>query len=164
MAHRRVFGPGDRHHTLDLYAGFLQAAQLRREPGFVDRRDPAALATGGAGRQREVHGAGVVEQLFFEHAGHGGTHSRRGRLGQLNAVPTDIGIGQHEHHAVGLGQQAGAGAAVLAHGDAVGREHEAELGAEAGRRGRRAHAFSAADQARPGGKLNDQGGHVGRGG
>ncbi len=157
VAERHVFGPRHRHRALNDQASLVERRQLALEPGFVDHADPAGLAAGKAGCEREVHAVGVVEQLLLQGAGDRGAQPGGRCLGHGDAVPADVGVGEHDDRAVGLGQQRGLGAAVASDVQSVGRQHIQQLGRALARRRR---GVGTAEQAGPRREQDDERGHV----
>ena len=121
VAERRVVGPRHRHDAIDLDAGLFERLRARRQPGLVEQPRPRCC-----GRpQRRVRGPGAALRVRRAAASSStpasAARSRAARrLGQRDAVPADVGVGEHRHHGVGLGQQRGGRAAVLRHGQPVG--------------------------------------------
>jgi hypothetical protein len=132
VADRRVVGPGHRHDAVDEHVGLFERSDLGLQPLVRHRRDPGRLARARLRRDRQVHVGRVFEKRFFEHAAECGAQARGRRLGQGDAVPADVGVGQHGDHGRGFRQQRCGALALRLQRQPVGAGHVDVFGAEAG--------------------------------
>lgn len=115
---RREFGNDAHHAPASGFEPLHDAAQ----PDAVAGRDPHRLAGLGVGREREVQGFRVVEQVLFEQAVEHGAQFRgaaHAAFGQRDAVPRQRRGRDAERDLGARRQQRQQRAALVAQGDAV---------------------------------------------